>query len=472
MCDIGIIGMAVMGQNLALNIAKKGYSVAVFNRTPSKTHDVMKRRAAHEALSATYNMEEFISLLQRPRRIMLMVKAGQPVDDIIQTLTPYLEKGDLVIDGGNSYFKDTERRYRDAESHGLLFLGTGISGGEYGALHGPSIMPGGHRAGYDLVKDIFEKISAQVDDGPCCTFLGSGAAGHFVKMVHNGIEYAFMQSIAECYDLMRKIYGLPAPEIADIFDDWNATDELNSFLLEITATVLRKRDPETGNFLVDMILDEAEQKGTGKWTSQAAYDFGVPTPVVNQSVIARTFSSFKETRNRLSLQFGDPFQTSSSSPQLKKMLQVLKNALLVSEIVAFSEGMHFLRTASHEMGFDLDLSQVARIWKGGCILRTTLLKRIQKALGQRELELLLESPEFFPEIQRSLESLRNAVIYGIQNGVPTPCLSATLTYIESFTSQLLPANLIQAQRDYFGAHTYRRIDREGIFHTSWEREES
>ncbi|MCX6089290.1 MAG: NADP-dependent phosphogluconate dehydrogenase, partial [Candidatus Atribacteria bacterium] len=299
MCDIGIIGMAVMGQNLALNIAKKGYSVAVFNRTPSKTHDVMKRRAAHEALSATYNMEEFISLLQRPRRIMLMVKAGQPVDDIIQTLTPYLERGDLIIDGGNSYFKDTERRYRDAESHGLLFLGTGISGGEYGALHGPSIMPGGHRAGYDLVKDIFEKISAQVDDGPCCTFLGSGAAGHFVKMVHNGIEYAFMQSIAECYDLMRKIYGLPAPEIADIFDDWNATDELNSFLLEITATVLRKRDPETGNFLVDMILDEAEQKGTGKWTSQAAYDFGVPTPVVNQSVIARTFSSFKETRNRL-----------------------------------------------------------------------------------------------------------------------------------------------------------------------------
>ncbi len=464
-CDIGIVGLAVMGQNLALNMARQGFKVAVFNRTASRTQDFVKERVKGEPIFPAYEVEEFLSLLVRPRRVMLMVKAGQPVDDFIQLFVPHLAPGDLIMDGGNSYYRDTDRRIRGAEDKGFLYLGVGISGGEYGALHGPSIMPGGHREGYLLVKDILEKAAAQVEDGPCCTYLGPGSAGHFVKMVHNGIEYAFMQSIAECYHLLREVGGLSAPSIGQVFEEWNKSEDLNSYLVEITAQILQYLDPETGRPLVDLILDQAEQKGTGKWASQVALDLGIPTPVINQSVIARNLSSFKEERKRISALFPkeEVEKSDALSPHLEK-------ALFLSELAAFCEGFHMLQEASREFSYNLNLSEIARIWKGGCILRARILSRIQEAL-KKEPGLCFVSPLFLEKVKEYLPSLRQACTVALQGGIPVPALCASLSYFDSWKREWLPANLIQAQRDFFGAHTYRRIDREGIFHTIWQKEE-
>lgn len=464
-CDIGIVGLAVMGQNLVLNMARKGFKVAVFNRTAQRTQDFMRERVKDEPIFPAYQVEEFLSLLSSPRRVMLMVKAGQPVDDFIQLFTPHLSPGDLIIDGGNSYYRDTDRRIKEAESKGLLYLGVGISGGEYGALHGPSIMPGGHEEGYLLVKDILEKAAAQVEDGPCCTYLGPGSAGHFVKMVHNGIEYAFMQSIAECYYILREVGKLPAPTIGKIFEEWNKSEDLNSYLVNITAQVLQYLDPDTGKPLVDLILDQAEQKGTGKWASQVALDLGIPTPVINQSVIARNLSSFKEERKKISTLF--PY-----SPEEKSDISLphLEKALFLSQLGAFSEGFHILKEASSEFSYNFNLPEVARIWKGGCILQSRLLGRIQEAL-RGEPDLLFVSPIFREKVKEYLPSLRQVCAQALEREIPIPALCASLSYLDSWKREWLPANLIQAQRDFFGAHTYRRIDREGVFHTIWQKEE-
>jgi len=468
-CDIAIIGMAVMGQNLALNIASRGYSVMVYNRTPSKTEDLLRRKANHDRIIPANHLEDLVTSLKKPRKVMLMVKAGEPVDEFITQLTPLLEQGDLLIDGGNSYFKDTERREEEAENRGLLFLGTGISGGEEGALRGPSIMPGGHRAGYDLVKDIFLKSAAETVDGPCCTYLGQGGAGHFVKMVHNGIEYAMMELIAESYDLLRKVFKMNPPGIAEVFERWNDDDNLNSYLFEITTKILRRRDPETGYYLIDLISDQAEQKGTGKWTSQVSFDFGIPIPLINQAVVARTLSSLQETRLRLSKKYYKK-TPDFPVPVSDEWLAHLSDALYIGILCAFNEGMHLLSAASREKDWNLPLSEIVRIWKGGCILRTRLLNRIQPAFSDQTLEILLESPQFISDIRKKAISLRKTTMLGIEHQIPLPAFHAALSSIDGWTSSLLPANLIQAQRDYFGAHTYRRIDREGIFHTHWEEE--
>lgn len=463
-CDIGIIGMAVMGQNLALNIARKGFKVAVFNRTASRTEELMKR-VQKEKIIPTYSLEELVSFLKKPRKVMLMVKAGPAVDEFIDKLLKLLEPGDLIVDGGNSFYQDTERRIKRVEEQKLLFLGTGISGGEYGALHGPSIMPGGHREGYFLAKEIFEKAAAQVEDGPCCTYLGPRSAGHFVKMVHNGIEYAFMQVLAEAYDLLRKVYSLSSEEIGKIFEEFNQS-EIASYLVEITAKIFKTKDPETQKPLVELILDQAEQKGTGKWTSQTAFDFGVPTPAINQSVIARTLSSFKKER----IAFASSWKDYQISPIKfdEEHKEKIKDALLVSMVVAFSEGLHLLKVASQEMQYGLNLPEVVRIWKGGCILRAKILDQIQKALQKEEGEILLFSPSFLGEIKKRVPQLREIVTLAIKKEIPVPVLSSSLAYLDSWKSENLPANLIQAQRDFFGAHTYQRVDKEGIFHTVWE----
>ncbi|MCX7730137.1 MAG: NADP-dependent phosphogluconate dehydrogenase, partial [Candidatus Caldatribacterium sp.] len=395
----------------------------------------------------------------------LMVKAGKAVDEFIQALFPLLEEGDLVIDGGNSFFQDTDRRLKEAESRGILFLGMGISGGEHGALYGPSLMPGGHRKGYELVQDILEKTAAQVADGPCCAYLGPGSCGHFVKMVHNGIEYAFMEAIAEIYDLLRKIFGLQAEAIADVFHRFNTLPSLNSYLVEITEKVLRYKDPETGKHLVDLILDAAEQKGTGKWTAQVALDLGIPLFTITHSVMTRSLSSFKNERMQIAQRIFSPARTRSWSSDL---FTLLADALYLTELVAFSEGFHLLGEASRAFDYQLNLPEVARIWKGGCILKASLLERIQKALSLCDAPLLFATSEFQEEVGNKLSALRSVCALGFEHGVPLPALSSALAYLDAWRSVSLPANLIQAQRDYFGAHTYRRIDKGGVFHTEWE----
>lgn len=467
-CDIGIIGMAVMGQNLALNIARKGFSVAVFNRTAEKTRQFFENRVKDEPIYPAYSLEEFIDLLRSPKKVMLMVKAGKPVESFLELLFPLLEAGDLILDGGNSHFQDTERRIAQAEKKGLLYLGVGISGGEEGALNGPSIMPGGHRAGYELVEEILKQAAAQAD-GPCTTYLGPGGAGHFVKMVHNGIEYAIMQAIAECYDLFRKAYQLKAPQIGQIFDQWNQSPNLQSYLLEISSQVLQYQDQETKTPLVDLILDQAEQKGTGKWTSQTAFDLGVPTPTINQSVITRTLSSFSDLRQKTSnLLKPEEKEGPTYLVGEEEARSLFSQALFLTELAAFSEGFHLLYQASSELNYHLSLPDIARIWQGGCILQAPLLKRIQAAFKTDSFPLLFATSQFKQEVKDNLQALVQTVTLGAQNNTPLPCLGAALSYYQAWQAETLPTNLIQAQRDYFGAHTYRRIDREGIFHTIWK----
>lgn len=458
--QIGLIGLAVMGQNLALNIARKGYTVSVYNRTASKTREFFENRVKGEPIIPTYDLKDFVESLEKPRKIVLMVKAGSAVDDTIEALLPHLDPGDLIVDGGNSHYLDTERRFKYLSERGIFFLGMGVSGGEYGALHGPSLMPGGSRKAYELVEEILMKIAAKTEDGPCCTYIGERSAGHFVKMVHNGIEYAIMQAIAEVYDLMRKVMGMGSFEMADVFEEWNK-GELNSFLVEITAKILRKVDEETGKPIVDLILDKAEQKGTGKWTAQAALDLGVPTSSLNLAVVERVISHFKGEREKLS----QLLKKERKVVRDYHLLEKLKGALIFSTFLSFSQGIWLMNVASREFGYGLNVSEVLRVWKGGCIIRSKMIDFLREIVTDSGDHLLCDRSTRF--LKEYLDDVKEVLKVAQENLVPVPVLSASFNYFLSMTEEKLPANLIQAQRDFFGAHTFERIDKEGVFHLDW-----
>jgi 6-phosphogluconate dehydrogenase len=463
--DIGLIGLAVMGQNLVLNMESKGFSVAVYNRT---TETTQKFIAAHpgKCLTGTTTLEEFAGAIARPRKIMIMVKAGAPVDAVIDSLLPMLEKGDLVIDGGNSLYTDTERRVKSLESKGIHFLGTGVSGGEEGALKGPSIMPGGSRDAWEMVAPIFTKIAAQVDGEPCCRYMGPGGAGHYVKMVHNGIEYGDMQLICEAYAILSELLGLSSDELADVFAEWNKGD-LDSYLIEITAEIFKRKDPDTGKPLVDVILDKAGQKGTGKWTLQSALELGVVTSTIAAAVDARALSAMKDQRVAASkiLPHRQPLKFKGSR---ETMIDAVRDALYASKIVSYAQGMSLLGAGSEKNAWGLNFGYIATIWRGGCIIRAVFLHRITEAY-QRDpaLQSLLLDPFFRDVLEKSETHWRQAVAEAVVAGIPVPAFSASLAYFDSYRSARLPQNLLQAQRDYFGAHTYERIDRPGILHTEW-----
>jgi len=465
--QFGLVGMAVMGENLALNIESKGFTVAVYNRTGAKTEAFVKGPAAGKNIVGTYSPQEFCEALQVPRRIILMVKAGVPVDETIAHLKPFLAKGDLLIDGGNSWFLDTERRVTDLAKEGLLFIGTGISGGEEGALKGPSIMPGGSPEAYALVKDVFEKISAQVD-GPCCTYLGPRGAGHYVKMVHNGIEYGIMQCMAESYDLLRSALRLSAPEQSKVFKKWNV-GKLGGYLAEIAVVCLGRIDPDTGTPLVDLILDKAGQKGTGKWTSQNALDLGVPVPTIDMAVQGRILSAFKDERVAAAKVLKGPKATLRVKED--EFAKALGDALYLAIICCYAQGMALLREASKEYKYNYNFADIARIWKGGCIIRSKLLAPITEAFkANPALANLLLDKAFVKIVNSSADSLRMVVAEAAEAGVPVLGLGSALGYIDSYRTACLPQNLTQAQRDYFGAHTYQRTDKAGTFHTEWMHE--
>jgi len=473
--DIGLIGLAVMGENLVLNMESKGFTVAVYNRTTEKVRRFTEGRAFGKNIVGAYSAEELVSLLKKPRKIMLMVKAGEAVDLLIETLLPLMEPGDILIDGGNSYYKDTDRRTKYVESKGLYYIGTGVSGGEEGALKGPSIMPGGSQAAWPYVRHIFQKICAFADDGhgeetPCCEWVGSGGAGHFVKMVHNGIEYGDMQLICETYDLMRRYLKMSADEMADVFSKWNA-GELDSYLIEITADILRQKDDD-GTPLVDHILDAAGQKGTGKWTSQAAYDEGVPLTLIGESVFSRSLSALKEEREAASQRlFWEPEDSGVLDPAEKEaFLNALHDALYASKIVSYAQGYALMAKASEEYGWNLNFGSIALLWRGGCIIRSRFLGRIKEAYEKDPhlKNLMLDS--FFSEtLLRAQKGWRAVCAKAAERGIAAPALFAALSYFDGYRAKQLPANLLQAQRDYFGAHTYERTDApRGTFcHTDW-----
>lgn len=469
--QIGVVGMAVMGKNLALNIESRGYSVALYNRTGSKTEEVVKEHPDKQLL-ATYTIEDFVAAIEKPRRILLMVKAGAATDATIKELLPHLDKGDILIDGGNTFFKDTIRRNEELANSGINFIGTGVSGGEEGALKGPSIMPGGQKEAYDLVAPILEQISAKAEDGaPCVTYIGPNGAGHYVKMVHNGIEYGDMQLIAESYDLMKNILGLSVSEMAAIFNEWN-TGELDSYLIEITADILtREDDLGTGQPIVDVILDAAGNKGTGKWTSQSALDLGVPLPLITESVFARFISAYKEERVNASQILPQPEKYVFEGDK-KEFVEKIREALYFSKIMSYAQGFAQLRTASKEYAWNLPFGEIAKIWRAGCIIRAQFLQKITDAYETTpDLENLLLDAYFVEITKKYQQAVREVVAVAVQAGVPVPTFSSAIAYFDSYRSPRLPANIIQAQRDYFGAHTYERTDREGIFHYSWYHEE-
>ena len=464
--DIGLTGLAVMGQNLVLNMESKGFTVAAHNRTVQTTHDFV---AAHpgKKLVGCDSLADFVAALSRPRKIMVMVKAGAPVDQVIDSLTPLLERGDMIIDGGNSFFQDTERRAVALEKQGFRFIGTGVSGGEEGALHGPAIMPGGQRDAYDEVAPVLRAIAAKAaEDGqPCVDYIGPRGAGHYVKMVHNGIEYGDMQLIAETYDLLHRALGLSAAELHQIFAGWN-TGELKSYLIEITADIFTKVDEGTGKPLVDVILDEAQQKGTGKWTSQNALDVGAPLQTINAAVESRITSALKPQRVAASKVIRGPKKRYRG--QRQKLIDATRAALYASKICSYAQGMGLLKIASDEYKYDLRLGEIAKIWRAGCIIRASLLSDITQAFQRNTglLNLLLDDA-FRTAVEERQEALRFVVQTGVGLGIPVLALSASLGYFDAYRTERLPANLTQAQRDYFGAHTYRRIDKDGSFHTEW-----
>ena len=463
--DFGVIGLGTMGQNLALNIARHGYSVIAYNRGVERIKSLMER-IKDEPITPAYTLSEFVSALRKPCRILLMVQAGKPVDKVLAELFPLLTPEDLVIDGGNSHFLDTERRVLEAEAQGLLYLGVGISGGEAGALHGPAIMAGGHALGYERVRPIFQAIAAAGIDGPCTGYFGPGGAGHYVKMVHNGIEYAIMQIIAECYDLLRRGLGFPSKDIAQVFEEWNK-DELGSYLLEITVDILRTIDAETGAPLVELIKDAAEQKGTGKWSTQAALDLGSPAPTIAAAVFARIVSAlYKERAYSRSILHG-PEPKLSVTPMT--FLADLRKAYALAVVTAYAQGFRQLRDAATEQGYGFSLAEVARVWTAGCIIRANMLSEIRNVLmRQPDIELLVLAPSFRRFWTEGHESLRRVVCAAHMAGIPVPAMSSVLNFLDSYRAERLPANLIQAQRDYFGAHTYERLDKPGKFHTRWE----
>ncbi|MCW5852516.1 MAG: NADP-dependent phosphogluconate dehydrogenase [Anaerolineae bacterium] len=465
-CDIAVVGLAVMGQNLARNIASRGFRVAVYNRTASRTEELIQAHP-EAGLVPAYDLPSLVQLLKSPRRVLLMVQAGKPVDAIIEQLTPLLDPGDILIDGGNSFFPDTERRAVALEGAGFQFMGTGVSGGEEGALHGPSIMPGGRAEAYAAMEPILTQIAARAPDGsPCVTHIGPRGAGHYVKMVHNGIEYGDMQLIAEAYDILARGGGLTAAELAEVFEDWNQ-GELQSFLIEITGRIFHYHDPDTGQPLVDLILDTAQQKGTGKWTSQNSFDVGIPIPTINVAVESRQLSALKDERVAASKVLTRP------QPAFKgdkaALVQAVRAALYASKICAYAQGMALLRAASNEYQYDLDLGEIAAIWRAGCIIRARFLDDVTAAFRRNaQLPNLLMDDFFGSAVRERDQPWRYVLQTAIELGIPAPAFSSALAYYDGYRSARLPANLIQAQRDFFGAHTYQRVDRPGTFHTQWE----
>ena len=466
--DIGVIGLAVMGENLVLNMASKGFTVAAFNRTVQKVTDFKASRGSSEAILGATNLQEFVASLKSPRKIMLMVKAGKPVDDSIAQLEPLLSPGDIIIDGGNSFFEDTIRRTFDLEAKGFLFVGTGVSGGEEGALLGPSIMPGGSPKAWEYVKPIFQGIAAKVADGsPCCDWVGSDGAGHFVKMVHNGIEYGDMQMIAEAYSLLREIAGLSNAEIAAVFGEWNK-GELDSYLIEITAEILTKKDDQTGQDLVDIILDTAGQKGTGKWTSTTALEIGAPSSTIAEAVFARCLSALKEERvNASSIIAGPKLKFTGDKTAF---IEQVRQALFASKICSYAQGYQLMRMVALERNWKLDFGKVALMWRGGCIIRAAFLENIKSEFDTNPaLPNLLVAPYFANLVQQHQQAWRSVIATAIQHGVWIPAFSSAISYFDGYRTGRLSTNIIQAQRDYFGAHTYERLDkpRGEFFHTNW-----
>jgi len=465
--DIGLIGLAVMGQNLVLNMNDHGYSVAVYNRTTSKVSDFIRERAAGREIRGALSIEEFVSSLSKPRKIMLMVKAGSPVDATIEQLLPLLEPGDIIIDGGNSYFPDSTRRAKDLESKGILFIGTGVSGGEEGARFGPSIMPGGSVDAWPQVKEIFQGIAAKVDDGtPCCDWVGPEGAGHFVKMVHNGIEYGDMQLISEAYQLLKDVLGLSYPQMQAVFSEWDE-GVLDSYLIEITANIMGYQD-EDGSPLLEKILDTAGQKGTGRWTAINALELGIPLTLIGEAVSARSLSALKEERIKASQMLTGPeprFEGDRAA-----MIEDVRQALYASKIISYTQGYMLMEAAAAEYRWDLNYGGIALMWRGGCIIRSVFLGKIKEAFDRNPaLDNLLLDPYFRNEVVNAQDAWRRVAAMAVQNGIPIPAMSSALAFYDGYRSESLPANLLQAQRDYFGAHTYERVDkpRGEFFHTNW-----
>ncbi|MEA3113667.1 MAG: 6-phosphogluconate dehydrogenase [Caballeronia sp.] len=462
---IGVVGLAVMGRNLALNIESRGHAVSVYNRSREKTDELIAEHP-DKKLVPSYTLEEFVESLEKPRRILLMVKAGQGTDATIDSLRPLLDKGDILIDGGNTHFTDTIRRNTDLAKSGLHFIGTGVSGGEEGALKGPSIMPGGQKEAYDLVAPILTEIAAKAPDGePCVAYMGPDGAGHYVKMVHNGIEYGDMQLIAESYDVLKRVAGLSNEELGKVYVEWNK-GELDSYLIEITSKIFSKKDDETGKALVDVILDRAAQKGTGKWTSQNALDLGAPLPLITEAVFARVLSSLKDQRVEASKQLTGP------SPKFDgdrdAFVEAVRRALFLSKIVSYAQGFAQLRAASEEYKWDLQYGQIAKIFRAGCIIRAGFLQKITDAYKTNpDLHNLLLDPYFTDIATKYQGALRDVVVAAVKAGVPVPAFSSAVAYYDSYRSETLPANLVQAQRDFFGAHTFERVDKKGSFHADW-----
>lgn len=467
--DIGLIGLAVMGQNLVLNMADHGFKVAVYNRSPQKTEDFLAAEPENTNLMGTYSIEELVNSLKAPRKVMLMVKAGEVVDLFIDQLLPYLSEGDIIIDGGNSLYTDSQRRTDSLKEKGIQFIGTGVSGGEEGARSGPSIMPGGNPGAWEAVKPFFQAISAKADNTPCCDWVGDGGAGHYVKMVHNGIEYGDMQLIAESYHLMRYGLGLSADECQKVFEDWN-TGVLDSYLIEITAEILKFKD-EDGEPLVDKILDAAGQKGTGKWTGISSLELGIPVTLITESVYARCLSALKDERVKAQAHFGESVPAANlDKAQQADMLKAIHDALYAAKIVSYAQGYMLMREAAKEFGWSLNYGGIALMWRGGCIIRSTFLSEIKSAYdADPELSNLLLADFFTKALQDADDNWRKAVMLAISQRVPVPALSSALAFFDGYKTANLPANILQAQRDYFGAHTYERVDaaRGEFFHTDW-----
>lgn len=462
--QIGVIGMAVMGRNLALNIESRGFSVAIYNRSKDKTEQVMAEHSDKQ-LVPYFTIEDFVNSLEKPRRILIMVQAGKGTDAVINELRPLLDKGDIIIDGGNAYFEDTIRRNKMLSDEGFNFIGAGVSGGEEGALKGPSIMPGGQKEAYALVAPILEKIAAKANGEPCVAYIGPNGAGHYVKMAHNGIEYGDMQLIAESYSVLKHVVGLTNDELANVFSDWNK-GELNSYLIEITADIFKFKDEED-NYLVDVILDAAGNKGTGKWTSQSALDLGEPLSLITESVFARYLSAIKDQRVAASKVLKGPKQKPYAGDK-KELIEKVRKALYMGKIISYAQGFAQLKAASHKYQWNLNYGEIAKIFRAGCIIRAQFLQKITDAYADNnEIDNLLLAPYFNQTVEVYQQSLRDVVSLAIQQGIAVPTLSAAIAYYDSYRSAVLPANLIQAQRDYFGAHTYQRIDKEGVFHTDW-----
>ncbi|MFP4546773.1 MAG: decarboxylating NADP(+)-dependent phosphogluconate dehydrogenase, partial [Fidelibacterota bacterium] len=466
--NIGLIGLAVMGENLVLNMESKGFSVAVFNRTTEKVDRFVNGRGKDKNIKGCYSIEELVESLEKPRKVMMLVKAGKPVDIFIDKIIPHLDKGDIIIDGGNSYFPDTIRRTKYVEDKGLLYIGTGVSGGEEGALKGPSIMPGGSPKAWPEVKEIFQSISAKVEDNvPCCEWVGKDGAGHFVKMVHNGIEYGDMQMISEAYAIMKHLLGMSNDEMANVFEEWN-TGELDSYLIEITKDILRKKDDDTGDYILDIILDAAGQKGTGRWTSEQALELGTPTSTIAEAVFARAMSAIKEERVAASKELKGPEVKFTGNK--KVFLEKIRQGLFASKICSYAQGYQLMKTAAEEYDWDLNYGDIALMWRGGCIIRAQFLGNIKEAFTKNpDLQNLLLDDYFKNLIHKTQNAWREVVAVAMQNGIAVPAFSSALAYYDGYRTETLPANMLQAQRDYFGAHTYERIDkpRGEFFHTNW-----